>query len=202
MLIFGHRAKFLKRVDSFTETCPNCGKTGNVEFSFYQDYFHIFWIPVIPIGKITYAVCNSCGQNWEPKNMPAVWSEAIRRLKEEIPTPWYSFIGLGIIAVVAVVGVVQTKLERKATEQFLQSPQVHDTYIMKEKAGYYHLRLTDTKDGVFFFTSGAYTYMYQSDAEEANTNETRFFSTSTYALTQEDLEYLYQDKQIARILRK
>ena len=96
MLIFGTRSILLHQF-LISQNCRNCNNAETVHMYVFQKYFHVFWIPVFPIGQRTVSQCTFCKQVLETNQMPAGYSDAVNDAKQQAKTPWWAFIGLGII---------------------------------------------------------------------------------------------------------
>ncbi|PTX58705.1 zinc ribbon family protein [Kordia periserrulae] len=97
-LILGVRDSKLKekRLNANT-SCSNCQRKSSFVVSGEASYFHLFWIPVIPLAKRLYAECTHCGQAYNgKKNFP----EDIKRALKEQPVrrPFWHFIVPAFIA--------------------------------------------------------------------------------------------------------
>jgi len=104
MLIFGIRSTLLHQFH-ITQKCGNCNNAETVNMYVFQKYFHIFWVPVFPIGQRTVSQCTFCKQVLETNQMPASYSDALSDFQQQTKTPWWAFIGLGIIGLIFLVGL-------------------------------------------------------------------------------------------------
>ena len=96
MLIFGTGSRMLLHL-LIAQKCGNCSNANTVYMYVFQKYFHLFWIPVFPIGQRTVSQCTFCKQVLEPNQMPDSYSDDFYNVKAQAKTPWWAFIGLGII---------------------------------------------------------------------------------------------------------
>jgi zinc-ribbon family len=79
IIIFGnrHRNKVLGQVQYL---CPRCRQNSYHTIMRSQNWFALYWIPVIPLGKTNISRCNVCGYQEQVDNERVdAWFE--RRLK-------------------------------------------------------------------------------------------------------------------------
>jgi len=137
-LIYGRRAARIKKYTDHQQACISC-KAFDLDVRVYRDYYHLFFIPVTPVGvKAVKIRCKNCG---EPIRL-----EAIQKHYEQISkTPFYLFT-FSILFAGLIFLLVNTNLTtQKEKEAFVAHPEVGDVYkIRKEensKTTYYFLRL-------------------------------------------------------------
>lgn len=99
MIIFGVNSRRLKNLKSQTHDCGYCKIEKTVSFYFFQKYIHIFWIPIIPIGKTGSSVCSHCHQALHSSQMPEIQKKNFLEEKAMLKTPWgykiFLFLFLG-----------------------------------------------------------------------------------------------------------
>lgn len=91
-------------------TCTHCGKVESVTASVFSRYFHLFWIPVFPIGKMSVTVCQHCKQSLRTNEMPAEYRTPVLAYQAQARTPLTNFallllLGVGLVLIV-VAGVI------------------------------------------------------------------------------------------------
>lgn len=92
MIIYGKKSSKGKLIDTNCQ-CPFCGKENMLAVLPYQKSFHIYWIPMFPIGKEFFVLCKSCGQEAPNHYIGGITTD----IKKQAKTPITSFIGLFII---------------------------------------------------------------------------------------------------------
>jgi len=65
-LIWGFRAK-PKVIGAYNSICPNCGKKTIHGVLKLTKHFTFFFIPLIPLSKKVFVVCETCGMKTEIK---------------------------------------------------------------------------------------------------------------------------------------
>ncbi|QJY47741.1 zinc-ribbon domain-containing protein [Pseudonocardia broussonetiae] len=64
ILFFGTRVR-TRVLDSQTGRCPYCGQLRTCERVALRSWFHVFWIPIFPIGRGQEAQrCTVCRGEW------------------------------------------------------------------------------------------------------------------------------------------
>lgn len=84
-------------------TCIHCNNTDTIYIVVVSQYFHIFWIPIFPVGRKVYSVCNHCQQSFIDPQMPDDYKRALQPYKQQAKTPIWQFFGLIVIGVAIAV---------------------------------------------------------------------------------------------------
>jgi uncharacterized Zn-finger protein len=98
MIIFGTRTGKLKSPQTTAYDCSYCNTEKSVWYYFFQKYIHIFWIPVIPIGKTGSSVCSHCKQVLSANEMQENQKQEFLNTKKELKTPFGYKIVLILVA--------------------------------------------------------------------------------------------------------
>ena len=108
MIIFGTRSGKLKSPQTKADDCNYCQTKDSVWYYFFQRYIHIFWIPVIPIGKTGSSVCGHCKQVLSANEMPENQKQEFLNIKKDLKTPFgYKIVLIllaGLIALPFLIG--------------------------------------------------------------------------------------------------
>ena len=111
MIIFGTRSGKLKSLQTKADNCNYCQTNESVWFYFFQRYIHIFWIPVIPIGKTGSSVCGHCKQVLSVNEMSENQKQEFLKIKKDLKTPFGYKIALillaGLIVLPFLIGLFQ-----------------------------------------------------------------------------------------------
>jgi len=137
IFIYGRRKVRIKKYDDYHIKCDICNSYEQ-RFSVYQECFHIFFIPIFPLGvKTIQSVCLKCNDkfNEEKKNHYL----SITR------TPIYLYTGIilfvGLIATLVIANIYTQK--QKAV--YVASPEINDVYLIREDENkstiYYFLKI-------------------------------------------------------------
>lgn len=201
MIIFGSNAKHLKSVQSPSETCPSCGTKGSLAFSVFSKHFHVFWIPIFPIGKKGYAQCLHCKHAMEVKEMSGSVKRGYDQVKSETRAPIWQFSGLGILAILITWLSIQDVRNTELDLEYIASPLEGDVYRYKTENNHYStLRVIGvTLDSVYVspneYETDRVASVYKLDLE---TN----YSDFHYAISRPEIEMMFSEGTIYDVDRK
>lgn len=114
LFLFGQRDRNVGIIET-DDSCPHCER-GSLSFILTRGYVHLFWIPLFPLGRAAYVVCDHC--KWfedtrdlivEPQSKEdEEHNAALREIAKEATTPWWYWTGtllvLGFLATVLLFG--------------------------------------------------------------------------------------------------
>jgi len=128
----------IKTTTDHIGTCTACNSIG-LEFQLFRDYYHLFWIPLFPIGDKEFKVhCTKCGK---PNN----FNPRVKHFESVTRTPVYLYSGLLIfftLIITLVIGNINTQKEKAL---FVADPKVGDVYAIRKNVSdstfYYFLRV-------------------------------------------------------------
>ena len=152
-------------------TCTYCGTPNSVTATVFSRYFHLFWIPVIPLGKFSLTQCLHCKQMLDKKEMPAAYQAPVAALQDSAKLPVTNYLalivlGLGVLFILGV-GLFDRKASRAAAASAAATPAAAPVaeeaapaalptagavYLMPLDAGRYSLMQVTkaTADSVYF----------------------------------------------------
>ena len=102
LIIFGIKTKVIADEICLGDICPGCNSQ-NLFLTFVQSYFHLFWIPFIPLTKRPLVYCRSCGMTINKKEVPEKFLHVVEEQKLKVKTPKYYFAGLAILSLLLMV---------------------------------------------------------------------------------------------------
>jgi len=85
--------------------CVNCGNT-SVGVAIYSRYLHVFWIPVIPLGKRSVSQCAHCKQALNESEMPPAYLQQVSVFKQEAKLPITNYLVLALLGIVVAFSFV------------------------------------------------------------------------------------------------
>ncbi|MCB2410905.1 zinc ribbon domain-containing protein [Hymenobacter lucidus] len=96
--------------------CAYCGTPDSVTATVFSRYFHVFWIPLIPLGKFSLTHCSHCKQTLEKREMPAAYQAPVATLQNSAKLPVSNYLalillGLGVLFIIGV-GLFSRKTSR------------------------------------------------------------------------------------------
>ncbi len=103
MIIFGSRGSKIGDLNIKGTTCSHCGQQDTQHISVFGRYFHVFWIPILAIGKKVYAECTHCKKTIEENAFPPELKQQYQAQSAQVKRPiWHS---LGCLGVAAIIGI-------------------------------------------------------------------------------------------------
>lgn len=118
IFIYGKRKIRIKKYDDYHVKCENCDSYEQ-RFSVFQEYFHIFFIPIFPLGvKTIKSVCLKCNDTFNGEKKKHYLS--ITRTPLYLYTGVILFIGLIITLVIANITTQKQKAEYVANPKINQ----------------------------------------------------------------------------------
>lgn len=140
LIIYGTRKARIKKYSDNSQGCKSCGAF-DLNIKVYRKYYHVFFIPVIPIGAKTSTIrCNNCS---EPLR-----SDTFQKQYENISkTPFYFYTMLILFALPFVLGIIANMNNQNEKIKFIEKPEVGDIYTIrkeeKDTTRYYFLRVAE-----------------------------------------------------------
>lgn len=129
MVFFGSRGKVVPGRQVDTIECPECGNRQFLTFGILR-YFHIYWIPVIPIGRNVGAECGHCKKTLMDEEVPSLVAKNVQSSVFTAKRMLPMFTGAIIIVALGLFGAYALEQESKQETQFLQHPAVADYYVV------------------------------------------------------------------------
>ena len=103
-IFFGTRTSRIdvKPLQSNTE-CPNCKSQNSFLAGSFGSYFHIFWIPIVPISQKTILQCNHCQETYEAHELPDNIKHVLENDQRVAPPRWPIWHGCGCLIIMLLV---------------------------------------------------------------------------------------------------
>lgn len=113
IFFFGTRSSTLLTEKLADTSCTYCKEQDTIFITVTSSYFHIFWIPIFPIGKKYYSHCVHCKQTLTSNQMPVTYKDGLAEISQKVKTPVWQFIGLMLIAIPVLFGIFSAIFLRK-----------------------------------------------------------------------------------------
>lgn len=97
MIIFGTRGSRIGSLQMAETQCDYCEQQHPQEITQFGQYFHIFWIPVFPMGRRTFAECTHCKRTLRKKEFSQRLKENFINQKSTIKRPLWHWSGILLI---------------------------------------------------------------------------------------------------------
>ena len=178
MIIFGSGSTSVDETLSEQITCSNCSTKGSTYFQTTSRHFHIFWIPMFPIGKDSFTICEHCKLTLNSKEMPEDVKRKSAEIRRDTKAKLWQFSGLILIALMAIPLAISIFNDNKASEEYINSPQAGDIYKTKMKDMYSLSKVTRVNEDSVFMVNNEYetdkgSKVYKLD-EDANYEENEY----------------------------
>jgi hypothetical protein len=128
MIIFGISESF-RDGKAMTFSCENCGHTAQTTVKYFR-YFHLFWLPIIPLGAGQGLVCDSCQQVSLGRQLGSELKRRVKETNTDVRRPVWHFIGTVLVA--GMIGYNSMAEDRLAamSEQAAAEPRVGDVWVV------------------------------------------------------------------------
>ncbi len=100
MILFGIKGIKIDPLKLKQGNCPDCKTKNSMWLLGRYNYFHIFWIPMFPLWKKGYALCNHCKGVFEKGELhqhSILFQYFNIHSKQHTKIPWYLFSGIILI---------------------------------------------------------------------------------------------------------
>lgn len=127
MIIFGTRTKFLTSL----ATAQDCGycHSGKLNLAYTIRYFHIFWIPMFPLGRQLMTQCPHCKQMLTEREIHPQTKANLFGQNISVKTPLKYYFGLILIGTLILLVALIKTMDKKG--RYIDQPQVGDVYQVK-----------------------------------------------------------------------
>lgn len=193
LIFFGTRKIRIRTFYDEATPCALCGEL-RTQYSIYQPCFHVFWIPVFPIGrKYIVSTCTKCNAQYKIACHPEL--SATR-------TPIYMFSLLLLFAAIFAFSMIGAHQSSKKTAEYVQNPTVGDIYLIRDinddGSYYYFSKILQVEPDSVLFEVGAYNYKrYTSSMDK----EDYYISDYLYVVHKEKLKEWHRERMIRKIER-
>ncbi len=202
-IAYDTKEKQIGTYEPYGVRCTTCSSSNAIVYDVHQKYFRLFWIPFIPLKKIVYKRCTSCGRKFLANSFKE-FDTNIKEAKLQVKTKWYFFIGAILLASLLVLLANSIIKDNRDTKKFMTSPQVNDIYEFFDKAtanGYYARVYKVTSDSIFFYESNIAFRSYKMK-NRPNYNNDTIYSNQKIALPKSILTEMYEANEIRKVMRE
>jgi hypothetical protein len=151
LVIFGTRVARIGRYTDTDHICYPC-KAFEREVQVYRPYFHLCFIPVVPIGKRQFEIrCKNCGDETKSESL-------VKKYEKRARTPFYLYSALILSVGIAIAWFFWNRNVQRDKIEFVDNPAVGDVYTITEEKNtgttYSFLRIAAIRgDSVFALNS-------------------------------------------------
>ncbi len=193
--IYGRQTARIKKYTDNQHSCKKC-RAFDIEVKVYRDYYHLYYIPVCPIGsKTANARCNSCG---EPMRLDSM----LQHYESIGKTPFYLFsLPILIACIIGLLSYLNINTQ-KEKQRFVEDPKVGDVYTIRRDQNnfttYYFLKVISiSSDTVFAYHNNL---EYHSFISKLNDDD-YFVKDETLFYTKKELKQMLERMEINAVDR-
>jgi len=155
LLYHGRKTARIKKFTDHQHHCPNC-KAFDLNVQVYRDYYHIFFIPFVPLGDKTVKIrCNSCGS--------PVRSESKEKEYANVAgTPFYLYSILIFVPAIVIFFVSANLYTQTKKKEYVQNPQINDVYLIRSSDmfhSYSFYKIVGIQENLVQILHGKYEYL-------------------------------------------
>jgi hypothetical protein len=199
MIIYGRKAT-LQASETLVQACPHCGNSNCVDLSVFQNYAHIFWIPLFPLGKTAVSRCRHCQQVLRLNQMPAAWRDSYDTLRRTTRVPVWTFAGVALIAVLIASSAYSDAQKTKNSQAYIGHLQRGDLLEVKLDNNFTYFKVTGVQGDSVSLIYNKQMSVYKSGMDKLTVSETGF-DPEEHVTTQQKIGELYKHGEIIGVVR-
>lgn len=101
LFFFGIRSTTVATVPLPDLACAYCHTPDSLRCVVVSRYLHVFWIPILPVGKSSATVCTHCKQVLSTGQMPPSYRRPVLAMEQQARVPLWCWSGLLLVGAVA-----------------------------------------------------------------------------------------------------
>jgi hypothetical protein len=194
-IIYGKREAKIKDFSDNSNCCTSC-KAFDLHVRVYRRYFHVFFIPFMPIGdKRADIRCYECTEPIRTELLKKVYEKYTR-------TPIYLYTILLLLTVMIGLLVFAGIQEQRDRASWIAKPRVGDVYKVSKRENdattYYFLRIAEINGSAI--TVYHNKLMYLSYVNQFNPDD-HFVKEEEMHLRIEEVQQMYENDEITSVER-
>lgn len=201
MIVYGYNSSHLGTMALAGACCPGCGAPDTLRLSVFGRYAHVYWLPLLPLGKTGAAQCTQCQLVLRPKELPTPIKAEFRELRTRTRTPLRHCLGLLLLGAAALGSFGAGAWQQMQVRERLAHPHIGDLYQVRSEApGYFTLlRVTAVNGNSVRLQQNNYETDREAEVEQLNLPEN--YDAEPFDLTQLDLQIMKQQQQLVAVQR-
>ena len=128
MLVFGLDKSF-RGGEILDGHCEECGRAELIGVRGFR-YFHLFWLPVIPLGSTHAVVCGHCQHTQLGKEISQAHKAAAKVANDSVNRPIWHFIGPVLLTLIIVMAEMESQNLEVIETQAAATPTAGDVWII------------------------------------------------------------------------
>lgn len=208
IFFYGAGARVLNEIHLPEERPEGVGEEG-VVLAVMSRYIHLFWIPLISIGKKVVAIDVLTEEEIKKRNFTKRMKEEAAVLKETSRVPLRHFSGLAIVLLSVLVLLGRDKIKHIALQKELRKPLIGDIYFMKDEDReypfYFARNVGAVNDAIMIEVSNAgydlKGMLYEEYSDKAYLSGGFFSGSTMYSFDQATIDSLLDAGVIIDVMR-
>lgn len=203
MIIFGTRTSAYQPNTEEVCDCSHCGTKAGVYVRFATRYFHVFWIPVLPIGKTGISECTHCKQALYPHEMPPATRAAYNAARSKTRTKPKFFAGLILAGLFVAAAATTGFISHRQNTSYVRSPKAGDIYEVEDEEGFtlYKVAALET-DSVTVLPHEYYVERWSKLRTMKRTYPNDYAADESFKIARKELETMLAERVIRNVHRK
>lgn len=202
MIIFGIRSGSFKPAAVPAASCGYCHSTATVHLYFARRYFHIFWIPVFPVGKTGMSECTHCKQSLRQVQMSPTMQNSYNDASRKVKTSPKYFAGLIIICLFVGAATIAAFVGRSNSEAYIQSPKTGDVYEINDNGVYTLYRVQAVTADSVSLNPHEYEATSRKKFRALKRDYPESYAEEVFSLSKQSLKQMFGARQINHVSRK
>lgn len=165
MIVFGTRAKMLA-MQLINSICPSCEQSSSQAVAIFQRYFHLMWIPTIPLTKRAVVQCQHCKRVLQSGEFTPEIEGAVSGVRNKTRTPIWSVSGLAVIALIVIGFTIKGQRDEANTKAYIAAPAAGDLAVVQTEDGFHPIRVGGTDGLNVQIYASRYVYKTADGAKE------------------------------------
>ena len=207
MIFFGTKSKSIKKGMLTNIHCEYCNEESDMEYDFQQKYFHLYFIPFIPLKMKLSVCCEKCYTLFEGKHISNTINIKLNRVTERHPiqTPIWAFSGIILLTLLVCWAFWQSGRHDVLEGKYIKNPKKGDIYWTeyqnKKYTTIYSTLKVDKvdKQNVYFTYNDTSVTKY---TEVFSILEDKRYTIRKGIYTRQKVEDLYKNDSIISITRE
>jgi len=202
MIIYGTGKKKISS-ETAMEKCPNCGNQFCVDVIIYQKWFHLFWVPIFPNGKVGVSQCSKCNQVLMANQMSPNIKMTHDHLLKQAKAPIWTYSGIALIVGLMVFFTISDFMNDAKNKKFVLAPQKGDVFEVKTKDNSYTLyKVVKVEDDSIFVWLSEYETNKASGLADLKRKGDGAYSLVIFSFSKNELKEMYDNGELLDIDRK
>ncbi len=202
MIIFGLRSGTFKAVAAPVGYCNYCQSHATVQFYFSKRYFHIFWVPVFPIGTTGISECTHCKRSLRREQMGPAAQNGYGEARRELKTSPKYFAGLILVALFVGAAAIAGFVDFSNSKTYIRDPLAGDIYEVKENGIYTLYRVKAVSGDSVHLDAHLYEAPDLKEFRALRRDYSDNYSDERFALSRKQLWAMFDDRRIRSVKRK